>query len=116
MTKSSLWSEDRKAGRRQVYAHTVIAAGVWSRSCHRTCLRIDTGNTEAFCQESRCGPVPGTCAQAGRFRRHPAAIGHQQGWRQDAAQAAGGKRALYPAEVVSRILCKRLSSVGVLMV
>jgi hypothetical protein len=37
--------------------------------------------------------------EAGGLRRQPAAIGHQQGRRSDAAQTAGGKRPLYPGAV-----------------
>ena len=82
------------------YSHTKLLRQVTGgRAHHRSGLCVDPGNSTALCQESRCWSVSWASAQAGGLRRQPAAIGHQQGWRPDVAQTAGGKRALYPGTV-----------------
>jgi hypothetical protein len=65
------------------------------RADHGAGLRIDLGESRPIREESRCGAVSGISTEAGRLRGEPAAIRNQQNRRHDAAQAAGGKRALY---------------------
>src|SRR5262252_9391659 len=86
----------------EVRAHEAIAPGEGGRSDHRAGLCVDLRESGALRQEPRCGALFGISAEAGRLRREPAAIGNQQSWRHDGAQAVGGECALYLGTVWTR--------------
>ena len=84
------------------YGHTKLLRQVKGRADHRTCLRVDLRESGALRQKPRCGALFGISAEAGGLRGEPAAIGNQQDWGHDGAQAVGGECAVYLGTVWTR--------------